>query len=42
MHMAIGILVALQHRNIGGKGRHVEVSMQDAVVHLIRVSGPGI
>jgi formyl-CoA transferase len=38
MHMAIGILAALQQRNTSGKGQHVEVSMQDAVVNLVRVS----
>ena len=38
MHMAIGILAALQQRHSSGKGQHVEVSMQDAVVNLIRVS----
>ncbi|HEY4043069.1 MAG TPA: formyl-CoA transferase, partial [Rhodopila sp.] len=38
MHMAIGILAALQQRHGSGKGQHVEVSMQDAVVNLIRVS----
>ena len=38
MHMAIGILAALQQRHQSGKGQHVEVSMQDSVVNLIRVA----
>ena len=38
MHMAIGILAALQQRHSTGEGQHVEVSMQDAIVNIIRVS----
>ena len=38
MHCTIGILAALMQRNTTGEGQQVEVSMQDAVVNLIRVS----
>src|SRR5262245_814910 len=38
MHCVIGILAALMQRHITGLGQQVEVSMQDAVVNLIRVS----
>lgn len=37
MHLAIGILTALHHRNKTGKGQKVAVSMQDAVINLCRV-----
>jgi formyl-CoA transferase len=38
MHCVIGILAALMQRHTTGVGQQVEVSMQDAVVNLIRVS----
>lgn len=38
MHCVIGILAALMQRNTTGEGQQVEVSMQDAVLNLARVS----
>ena len=37
MHLAIGILTALMHRQKTGKGQKVSASMQDAVLNLTRV-----
>src|SRR6476659_4966345 len=38
MHMAIAILAAVNQRHATGRGQHVEVSMQESVLNLIRVS----
>jgi len=38
MHMVIGILAALQQRHLTGRGQEVEVSMQESVVNILRVS----
>src|SRR3989442_792026 len=38
MHCVIGILAALMQRHATREGQQVEVSMQDAVVNLVRVS----
>jgi formyl-CoA transferase len=38
MHCVIGILAALMQRHLTGQGQQVEVSMQDAVVNILRVS----
>lgn len=38
LHMAIGILAALRQRDTTGEGQKVEVSMQDGVLNLMRIS----
>jgi formyl-CoA transferase len=37
LHLVIGLLAALHHRNITGLGQYVEVAMMDAVMNLCRV-----
>ncbi len=37
LHLVIGILAALHHRNQTGKGQYVEVAMLDGVMNLCRV-----
>jgi formyl-CoA transferase len=37
LHLAIGLLAALQHRQRTGEGQYVEVAMMDGVMNLCRV-----
>ncbi len=37
LHLAIGLLAALQHRHRSGEGQYVEVAMMDGVMNLCRV-----
>jgi len=37
LHLALGIVTALYHRESTGKGQHVQASMQDGVINLCRV-----
>jgi formyl-CoA transferase len=38
LHCAIGILAALHQRHSTGKGQHIEVAMQEAVINYARIS----
>ena len=38
LHMAIAVLAALRQRDKSGEGQMVEVSMQDGITHLMRIS----
>ena len=37
LHLVIGILAALHHRNTNGQGQYVEAAMMDSVMNLCRV-----
>ncbi|MBL8530072.1 MAG: formyl-CoA transferase [Burkholderiales bacterium] len=37
LHLVIGVLAALHHRNTSGQGQYVEVAMMDSVMNLCRV-----
>ena len=37
LHLAIGLLAALRHRDMTGQGQYVEVAMMDGIMNLCRV-----
>ena len=39
LHAAVGILIALRHREKTGKGQHVDVSLYDTAVSLVGMQG---